>query len=191
VAHANLAGDQKKAEKEGRTIIFVDESGFYLSPTMAKTWSPAGKTPVLHAPLAHEHLSVIGGLTFQGSLYMQIHESSIGAHGAVLFLRHILLHIPERILVLWDKSRTHRNREIDEFRRLDTVGRMTIEHFPRYAPEVDPQEYVWHQLKHVDLRNLSSFSLDQLWVRLQDATRRLRERVGLLKNLIRHAGLDS
>jgi len=181
---------KKKAEKEGRTIIFIDESGFYLSPTTTKTWSPAGETPVIHAPSGHEHLSVIGGLTLQGSLYMQIHASSIKAHGAVLFLRHLLVHIPERMLVLWDRSRIHKSHELDEFRQMDTVGRMVIEHFPPYAPEVDPQEYVWHQLKHVDLRNLSSLSLDELWVRLQDATRRLRQRVGLLKNLIRYAGLD-
>jgi transposase len=158
---------------------------------VTKTWSHAGETPVLDAPFGHEHLSVIGGLTLQGSLYVQIHESSIGAHEAVLFLRHLLLHIPDRILVLWNGSRIHKSRELDEFRRMDTVGRMTIEYFPPYAPEVDPQEYVWHQLKHVDLRNLSSFSLDQLWVRLQDATHRLRQRVGLLRNLIRHAGLDT
>jgi transposase len=182
---------KKRAEKEARTIIFIDESGFYLSPTMAKTWSPAGKTPVVHAPSGHEHLSVIGGLTLQGSLYMQIHASSIGAHGAVLFLRHLLFHIPDRMLVLWDRSKIHKSRELEEFRCMDTVGRMAIEHFPPYAPEVDPQEYVWHQLKHVDLRNLSSFSLDELWVRLQDATRRLRQRAGLLKRLIGYAGLDT
>jgi transposase len=157
---------------------------------VTKTWSHSGKTPVLRAPLSHEHLSVIGGLTFQGSLYMQVHASSIGAHGAVLFLRHLLTHIPERMLVLWDGAKIHKSRELEEFRQMDTIGRMTVEYFPPYSPEIDPQEYAWHQLKHVDLRNLSSFSLNQLWVRLQDATSRLRQRVGLLKNLIRHAGLD-
>jgi len=82
---------KEQAEKEARTIVFIDESGFYLSPTTTKTWAPAGETPVLHAPAGHEHLSVIGGLTLEGSLYMQIHASSIKAHGAVLFLRHLLM----------------------------------------------------------------------------------------------------
>jgi transposase len=182
---------KKRAENEARTIVFIDESGFYLAPTLSRTWSPAGVTPVLRAPAGHDHLSVIGGLTLEGSLYVQIHASSIKAHEAVLFLRHLLMHIPGRLLILWDRSKIHKSRELDEFRRMDIIGRMTIEHFPAYAPEVDPQEYVWHQLKHVDLRNLSSFSLDQLWIRLQDATRRLRQRAGLLKKLIGHAGLDT
>lgn len=100
-------------------------------------------------------------------------------------------HVPGRILMLWDGARIHKSHELEEFRKLDTIDRLIIEYFPSYAPEVDPQEYVWHHLKHVDLRNLTSHSLDQLWGHLRDATNRLRARTGLLKNLARHAGLDT
>lgn len=184
-----LAGDPTKAKKEGRVIVFADESAFYMTPTVAKTWSPTRRTPVPKGPVRRDHLSVIGGLTLEGGMYLQIHGSSIGGHEAVLFVRHLLMHIPKRILLLWDGARIHRSGELYEFCKLDTIGRLTIEHFPPYAPEVDPQEYVWRQLKHVYLRNLTSHSLDELWEHLAAATRRLRARVGLLKNLRRHAGL--
>lgn len=182
---------EKLAEIEGRTIVFVDESGFWPAPSVAKTWAPAGKTPVLGAPYTRRHLSVIGGLTMGGNLYTQVHASSIGAHGAVMFLRHVLMVRPEPLLVIWDGAKGHKSRELEEFRRMDTIGRLSIEYFPPYSPEVDPQEYVWHQLKHVELRNLTSFSLDELWVRLQEATRRLRQRAGMLRQLVRHAGLHT
>jgi transposase len=191
VAGKRLAGHQKKAKKEGRTLVFVDESGFFLRPAAAKTWSPAGRTPVLRAPLRRERLSVIGGLTWQGSLYTQVHRHVIDAEGAVAFVSHLLRHIPGRLLMLWDGARIHTGRRVQEFRRLDTRGRLEVELFPPYAPELDPQEYVWRQLKHVDLRNLTSHSLDQLWARLRDATHRLRQRVGLLRNLVQHAGLGT
>src|SRR5262249_5278237 len=61
---------------------------------------------------------------------------------------------------------------------LDTIQRMTFEHFPPYAPELDPQEYVWRHLKHVDLRNLTTHDLDELWVHVRAVTRRLRQRAG-------------
>jgi transposase len=181
----------KKAQKEARTIVFVDESGFYMSPAIEKTWSPAQQTPVLRAHVSRDHLSVIGGMTLEGSLYIQIHKSSIGAHGAVQFVRHLLMHIPGRILLLWDSARIHKSTELREFRKLDTIDRLVIEHFPPYAPEVDPQEYIWQHLKHVDLRNLTSCSLDDLWAHLREATKRLRRRAGMLKNLVRRAGLDT
>jgi hypothetical protein len=180
-----------RAQKEGRTLVFVDESGFSLRPSLSHSWSPAGATPVLSAPLQRAHLSMIGGLTWEGRLYTQVHRSTINAHGAIDFLRHLLLHISGPLLMLWDGARIHKSRELAEFRQLDTQDRLVIENFPAYAPEVDPQEYVWHQLKHVELRNLTSFSLEQLRARLQGATARLRGRVGLLRNLLRRAGLEN
>lgn len=184
-----MADDPKKAKKEGRLIVFADETAFYMAPTVEKTWAPAGHPPALSGPVRREHLSVIGGLTLAGKLYVQVHPTSIGAEGAVKFVRHLLMNIRGPMLLLWDSARIHKGRELEEFRRLDTIGRLKIEHFPPYAPEVDPQEYVWRQLKHVELRNLTSYSLDELWRHLETATKRLRARAELLKNLVRHAGL--
>lgn len=181
----------KRARNEARTIVFADESGFYMSPALEKTWSPAQRTPVLRAHVSRAHLSVIGGMTLEGSLYIQIHKTSVGAHGAVQFVRHLLTHIPGRLLLLWDSARIHKSTELKEFRKLDTIDRLVIEHFPPYAPEVDPQEYVWQHLKHVDLRNLTSCSLDDLWTHLREATKRLRHRAGMVRNLVHRAGLDT
>lgn len=181
----------KRAQNEARTIVFADESGFYMSPAIEKTWSPAQRTPILRAHVSRAHLSVIGGMTLEGSLYIQVHKSSIGAHGGVQFVRHLLAHVPGRILLLWDSARIHKSAELKEFRKLDTIDRLVIEHFPPYAPEVDPQEYVWQHLKHVDLRNLTTCSIDDLWGRLREATQRLRCRAGMLSNLVRRAGLDT
>jgi hypothetical protein len=43
-----LAGDKKNAEKQGRTIVFTDESGLSQRPHRCRTWAPRGQTPVLH-----------------------------------------------------------------------------------------------------------------------------------------------
>lgn len=178
-----------RAENEGRTIVFLDEAAFYMSPTVTRSWAPTGSRFDLKGPLSRAHLSVIGALTWEGSLYLQAQPKALGSAGVIRFLRHLLQHIPGRILLLWDGARIHRSAEIREFLAMDHEGRLAHEHFPAYAPEVDPQEYVWHQLKHVDLRNLTTSSLDELWRYMRHATRRLRGRVGVLKNFIRHAGL--
>lgn len=180
---------RSQAKKQGRTLVFIDEAGFYLTPTVTRTWSPEGHTPTTPGERPHGHLSAIGGLTWDGSLYIQVHRQTIKHPEVIAFLQHLLRHLPGKVLVLWDRSKIHRNHEVDAYLTTLPRARLRIEHFPAYAPEIDPQEYVWHQLKHVDFRNLSSDSLDQVWVRLQTATRRLRQRVGLLRNLIRHAGL--
>jgi len=42
-----LAGVKKKAKNEGRTIVFIDESGLGERPHRCRIWAPRGQTPVL------------------------------------------------------------------------------------------------------------------------------------------------
>jgi hypothetical protein len=36
--------------------LFVDQSGFYLLPTVVHTYAPVGQTPILHKRLTRDHL---------------------------------------------------------------------------------------------------------------------------------------
>jgi transposase len=54
---------RQQARDERRTLVFVDESGFYLLPGVVKTYSPVGRTPIITAKLTRDHLSVMGGMT--------------------------------------------------------------------------------------------------------------------------------
>ena len=52
-----MAFPQKRALKEGRTIVFCDQSGFYLlAMVVVRTYAPVGRTPVLHEHLSRDHL---------------------------------------------------------------------------------------------------------------------------------------
>ena len=49
-----MAFSEKEALKEGRTIVFADQSGFYLLPAVVRTYAPVGQTPILHEHLSRE-----------------------------------------------------------------------------------------------------------------------------------------
>ena len=52
-----VAFPQKRALKEGRTIVFADQSGFYVLPMVVRTsYAPVGKTPILKENLTRDHL---------------------------------------------------------------------------------------------------------------------------------------
>lgn len=59
MASGALARPQKGADEQRSTIVWVDESAFYLLPLAVRTWAPKGQTPTLRVPLTHDHLSVI------------------------------------------------------------------------------------------------------------------------------------
>jgi transposase len=51
----------RRAHRERRTLVFEDESGFYLLPGVVQTYAPEGLTPVLREKQTRDHLSVMGG----------------------------------------------------------------------------------------------------------------------------------
>jgi len=75
-----------QARHERRTLVFVDESGFYLLPGVVKTYSPQGRTPILTAKLTRDHLSVMGGMTPQGKVYTLARQESLNGFHSVEFL---------------------------------------------------------------------------------------------------------
>lgn len=138
---------------ERRTPVFVDEAGFYLLPSVRKTYAPQGHTPVLRAKLTRDHLSVMGGMTPAGRLYTLARQESLnGSHG-VEFLVHLMRLAGERLLVIWDGSPTHRRTMVREFVE-QTRGKVRLEALPGYPPDLNPWDAGgWHHLKNVEMRN--------------------------------------
>ena len=133
---------KKKADDEGRTIIFADESGFYLLPFVCRTYAPKGETPLLRSKLSHEHLSVASGISPAGRLYIQIQDKSFKGTDIVSFLRHLLAHVAGKILVVWDGCPIHRSKEVKKFLLEEANGRVWLDRIPVYSPDLNPDEGV-------------------------------------------------
>ncbi len=52
-----------RAACEGRTIVFVDESGLSQRPARKRTWAPEGQTPILELHFHWKKLSAIAGVS--------------------------------------------------------------------------------------------------------------------------------
>jgi len=110
-----MACSQKKWVGEGRTILFVDESGFYLLPSVVRTWSPVGYRPILREWVSRDHLSAIAGISEAGQLYLLQQERAFDGEGVVGFLKHLLEHISGRLGIVWDAAPIHRGEAMRQF----------------------------------------------------------------------------
>ena len=75
------------------TVVFVDESGFYLLPAVLRTYAPMGQTPIIRGYLSRDHLSAISGITREGKLYMLVQDKAYNSTDVISFLNHLLHHI--------------------------------------------------------------------------------------------------
>jgi transposase len=178
----------EKARREHRIIVFVDESGFYLLPGITKTYSLCGKTPMMKSVATRDHLSVMSGITPVGQLYTLVRAESLTGQESVVFLKHLQHYFSDKLLVIWDNSSIHRDNRVKAFLSQDTHN-IHLEALPPYAPDLNPVEDVWQQLKHVELRNLCCLNLNHLHDELEFAIMRLRNKPHLIQTFFADAGL--
>jgi transposase len=180
---------RRRARRERRTLAFMDKAGFYLLPGLVKTYAPKGLTPVVYEWQTRDHLSALGAVTPGGKLYTLVRQRSLNGLHAVEFLKHLLRYAGARLLVIWDGSPIHRRAAVKEFLASKAGRGVWIEALPAYAPDLNPVEWAWQHLKHVELRNVTCLDLEELQVQLHLAIARLRQKVDIVRSFFAGAGL--
>jgi transposase len=149
-----------------------------------------GQTPILREKLTHDHLSAMSGITPEGKLLMLEQERAFKGEDVVRFLKHALLQVPGKLLIVWDGSPIHRSKAVKEFLKGGASKRIRLEQLPAYAPEINPDEGVWKHLKYTEMKNLCCQSLAELRVELRKAKERLRHKKHVILGCIRQPGLE-
>jgi len=188
VDRGTLARAQKGADEEGATIVWVDESGFYLLPLAVRTWAPRGQTPILRVPLTRDHLSAISAITLDGRLFLQVRTDNYDGEAVVGFLRVLLRKIAGKLLVIWDGSPIHHGQAVKDFLRAGAAARLHLEQLPGYAPDLNPDEGIWNYLKRVELGNVCCANLADARHRLLRAAVRVRHKSDVIRACSRQCG---
>ena len=189
VARGDLACHQQGAQAQGQALVFIDESGFYPLPSVVRTYAPMGQTPILREWCTREHLSAISAMSPEGQRYFHCQNSTLNSEAVIAFLEHLLREVPGRMVLIWDGSPLHRSHLIREFLANGAAPRLHLERLPAYAPELNPGEGLWQQLKGVELRNVCCFNISHLRVELRDAVKRVRRKPRMIQSFFRGAKL--
>jgi transposase len=152
----------REARQRNAHLVFLDESGFMLTPTVRRTWAPRGRTPVLDAWDRRDRLSAISSITVSPksrrlNLYFDLlpDNANVRAEDVVDYLRQLRATLGGPLTVLWDGSRVHdRAKAVQAF--LADHPDVVTERLPAYAPELNPDELVWAWTKYGRLGNLAA-----------------------------------
>jgi transposase len=169
-----LAGVKKNARKQGRVIVFIDESGLSERPTQVRSWAPRGHTPVLQYHFNWHQLSAIAGITFQ-RFYFRLFPGAIKGAQLVEFLHALGRQIRRKVLVIWDGLPAHRSQLVRDYVE-SLKGAIQLEYLPAYAPELNPTEYIWGHLKQHELGNFCARTFGELTHRTRNRLRSMQRR---------------
>ena len=162
-----LAGNKKNAVGQRAWIFFQDESGFTQQPSVRTTWAPRGKTPILRPHGNHwSKRSVAAALGFrwdgkQARLFARTKPDSYNATSLIGFLQQLKRFVgKQKVILIWDRLPAHRSLLMKDYLRGQTDW-LQIEWLPGYAPDLNPTEGVWNNIKGREMANLCPERLDE------------------------------
>jgi transposase len=132
-------------------------------------------------------LSVIGAVTWRGQLFFHDQKGGFDHFDVARFVQRLLRQLGGKLLLIWDRGRIHRGVALRALQRVER-RRLKIVQLPPYAPDINPQEGIWHLVKDVEMKNLCCSSLRELHRELRLAQVRLRRKFWQILACFDHAG---
>lgn len=193
VGEEALASVEKRARRQNALIVFEDESGVSLLPSVRATWAPRGQTPVLRHPFNWKRLSLAGALAYEpdGSdahLFFELRPGAYNDETLIAFLRELNEVEQRNVVLIWDGLPSHRSRRMSDWIASQRHW-LSVERLPGYAPDLNPIENVWGNLKSQELANLCSTTIDQIADIAEGGLDRIGSDAALCFAFLRHSGL--
>jgi hypothetical protein len=178
-------------------LVFLDESGISLLPVTRRTWSPRGVTPVLRHRCNWKRASVAAALGYHASdggrgprRCFHVQKDSYDTASLVGVLEQPkAFYQGQRVVLPWDGLGAHRSHAMRDWLATQRDW-LAVERLPAYAPELNPVEYLWANLKGVELANFAGDAVVEVADAAEQGIRRVCDDQQLAWSFLAHTGLS-
>jgi len=137
---------KRRAKRLGARIFFLDEAGFQSDPPLGRTYGLKGQTPVVVTSGQRQSINVISAVNARGEFWAATYTGKLNAEAFVSFLKNFIKGRPGRIFLVIDGHPAHKAKVVQRY--VETLaGRLELVALPTYAPDLNPDEFVWSHMK--------------------------------------------
>lgn len=164
----------KEAKRAGATVYFADEAGIRSDHHAGTTWGAIGTTPVIKSTGARFSLNMISAVTGKGLLRFSTFTGSLTADKFIVFCKKLMHDTDGPVFLVVDGHPVHRSKKVKNF-AASTHGRLRLFQLPGYSPQLNPDEWVWKNVKHDRVGRSGITGPDQFKALAIGALRRLQK----------------
>jgi len=137
---------KRRAQRLGATIFFLDEAGFQSDPPLGRTYGLKGKTPVVTTSGQRQSINVISAVNARGEFWAATYTGKLNAEAFVAFLENFMKGRRNKVLLVVDGHPAHKANAVKRLIK-KMKGRLELHFLPPYAPDLNPDEFVWSYMK--------------------------------------------
>jgi transposase len=135
-----------RAKRAGAKIFFLDEAGVRSDQVLGRTWGLRGQTPEVPTSGRRQSVNAISAVNARGEFWWEIYTERLNATRFVALLTHFMRGRKRPVFLVVDGHPAHTAKVVAQYvQRL--AGRLELHFLPGYAPELNPDEFVWNHLK--------------------------------------------
>jgi transposase len=144
---------KKRADQEGARIYFADEAYSRTDHHAGTTWAPVGQTPVVQHLGAREGIGMISAISIRGDIHWMVYSESMNSALFTDYLRYLIEDVEGKIFLVADRARYHTSEETALW-LMDHKDRIELFFLPSYSPDLNPDEWVWKNVKHDNINRI-------------------------------------
>ena len=138
---------KQRAKKLGAMIFFLDEAGFQSDPPLGRTYGLKGHTPIVVTSGQRQSVNVISAVNAQGAFWAASYTGKLNAETFVAFLGDFMKHRNGKVFLVVDGHPAHKANVVKAY-IAQLKGRLELHFLPPYAPDLNPDEFVWNYMKN-------------------------------------------
>ena len=170
-----------RAKRKGADIFFLDKAGVRSDQVLGKTWAPKGKTPEVATSGQRQSINAISAVTALGAFWFIVYAGKFNATRFVEFLKSFMKGRRRPVLLVLDGHPSHKAKLVRQYvESLD--GRLELHFLPGYAPELNPDEFVWNYLKNEGVSKKPLKQGESLRNRVQSDLDQIKTKPGLVRS---------
>lgn len=191
-----MAQDQKGACAKSAWLVFFDESGISPLPVTRRTWSPRGQTPILRHRCNWKRASMAAALGYHASdagrgprLCFHVQKDSYKTQTLIGVLEQLAgFYAGQQVVLVWDGLGAHWSHDMAAWLATQRHW-LQVERLPAYAPELNSVEYLWANLKGVELANFAGDTVIEVADAAEQGVSRVCDDQQLVWSFLAHTGL--
>ena len=173
-----------RARRRGAKIFFLDEAGIRSDSVLGRTWAPKGQTPAVETSGRRQSVNAISAVNARGEFWFKVYTQRLNKERFLHFLKAFMRGRQIPVFLVIDGHPAHRARIIAEYVQ-SLRGRLEIHFLPGYAPELNPDEFVWNHLKKQGVSKKPLRQGESLRARVQQDLERIRRAPALVRSFFR------
>lgn len=170
-----------RSKRRGGEIFFLDEAGFRSDDPLGRAWGVRGQTPVVQTSGQRQSINAISAISPRGAFWFMTYTGRLNAQTFIQFLKTFRRGRRGPVMLVVDKHPAHIAKSVAQYLQ-PTRGGLELHFLPGYAPDLNPDEFVWQHIKRQGTSKKPLLRNESLQTRVHHDLSTLKTRPSMLRS---------